>query len=552
VEPGAAITAASAPAPVGVVAGARQFARSVVVGLIIAGVITLVGPVLSYRADVATIREELQLRVSREAQVYAQAVSLYLGLLQSDLERLAQRPEVNLFDGSSAPEQVLLDATHHGSALFGVGVAVLDREGRPVWSEPPGLVDPGMSLLNRRWFQELLERGAPVFDSSAAHSRTFVVGVPIVRGGKIGGALAGFIDAGSGPLPGWQRGLTNDDILVTNAAGDVFLPEPPPDWTRATNMPALMRLLLAAPQGALLTLNGRHQLAAATAIGSTGLRLALVADEDRVIAPARARLLWQLAVVGLLQLATITLFSVFFRRIYRTFLRVETHAAAQERMAALGAAASLIAHEVKNSLNGLRAAVATQEAEGSGGLATRAIRGQTDRLAHLATSLLHFGKPAEPRAVDTRLDQLALEAVDGLRVLPEFDEVRLTTDLADAVPVTCDPLLVATALDNLIRNAVEAGVVAKDLGAVDEPAVRIAAGRDDGQAYVLVEDNAGGPAPDVEAHLFEPFVTGKPKGIGLGLAMARRAMEQQGGSLSFERGASGSRFVIRLPVAPSC
>ena len=545
-------TAASVPAPVGVVAGARQFARSVVAGLVVAGVITLVGPVLSYRADVATIREQLQLRVSREAQVYAQALGLYLGLLQSDLERLAQRPEINLFDGSTAPEQVLLDATHHGSVLFGVGVAVLDRDGRPVWSEPAGLLDPSVSLRNHRWFQELLERGAPVFDSTAIHSRTFVVAVPIVRSGKIAGALAGFLDAGSGTLPGWQRGLTHDDLLVTNAAGDVFLPETPPAWTHDTDLPALMGLLLAAPQGALLTLSGRHQLAAATAIGSTGLRLALVADEDRVIAPARARLLWQLGVVGLLQLATITLFSVFFRRIYRTFLRVETHAAEQERMAALGAAASLIAHEVKNSLNGLRAAVATQEAEGAGGLATRTIRGQTDRLAHLATSLLHFGKPAEPRAVRARLDQLAREAVDGLRVLPEFDEVRLTTELAEAVPVTCDPLLVATALDNLIRNAVEAGVVAKDLGAIEEPVVRISAGQQDGHAYVLVEDNAGGPAPDVAARLFEPFVTAKPKGIGLGLAMARRAMEQQGGSLSFEHSTTGSRFIIRLPVEHPC
>src|SRR5262249_51948211 len=179
-------------------------------------------------------------------------------------------------------------------------------------------------------------------------------------------------------------------------------------------------------------------------------------------------------------------------RIYRTFLRVEAHAAEQERMAALGAVASLIAHEVKNSLNGLRAAVALQEAEGTAGLATRTIRGQTDRLAHLATPLLHFGQPPEPRAVRAGLDELDRETVDGLRVLPEFDEVRLTADLAEPVPVTCDPLLVATALDNLIRNAVEASVVAKDLGAVDEPVVHISAGHHHGDAYGAAEGNAAG------------------------------------------------------------
>src|SRR5262249_56289944 len=129
---------------------------------------------------------------------------------------------------------------------------------------------------------------------------------------------------------------------------------------------------------------------------------------------------------------------------------------------ALGGGASPSAREVKNSLRGLRAAAARQDGEGAGGLAARAIRGQTDRLAHLASSLLHFGAPAEPRSVRARLDVLAQEAVDGLRVLPEFDEVRLTTELSQPVPVTCDPLLVTTALDNLIRNAIEATVVAKD------------------------------------------------------------------------------------------
>ena len=162
--------------------------------------------------------------------------------------------------------------------------------------------------------------------------------------------------------------------------------------------------------------------------------------------------------------------------------------------------------------------------------------------------MIHFGKPAQPRAVAARLDELAREAVDGLRVLPEFDEVRLEVHLAEPVRVVCDPVLVVTALDNLVHNAIEAGVVAKDLGRVEHPVVTVTAGRYDGAAWVMVEDNAGGPGPDVEAHLFEPFVTGKSKGIGLGLAMARRALEQQGGALAYERGTAGSRFIARLPV----
>jgi signal transduction histidine kinase len=79
--------------------------------------------------------------------------------------------------------------------------------------------------------------------------------------------------------------------------------------------------------------------------------------------------------------------------------------------------------------------------------------------------------------------------------------------------------------------------------------VRVA--REGRWALVEVNDNAGGPSAVVEARLFEPFVTGKPKGIGLGLSMTRRALESQGGSVTFERTSVGSRFMIRLPVASS-
>ena len=535
---------ATAPAPAGVVTGARQFARSVVTGLGLASLIMLLAPILSYRADVETMRRELLLRVSREARLHAQALGLYLELVESSLERLAQRPGPSLLARPTEPER---DALKHAAASFGMGLAVLDRDGLPVWSAPAGLLAPGRTQLDQHWFQALLARGASVFDATSQSPRRFVIGVPILRNDQLAGALAGLLDLSAGTLPGWEEQVPTDVLLVTNAAGTMFLPESPPDWSRDADMATLKARLAAAPEGMQVTLGGRHRLAASTPVGATGLTLALVTDEDRVIAPARQRMLWQLAVIGFLQLATVTLFSVFFRRIYRTFLQVESRAAEHDRMAALGTAASLIAHEVKNSLNGLKAATALLDADG-GDLATRTIRGQTDRLAHLATSLIHFGKPAQPRAVAARLDELAREAVDGLRVLPEFDEVRLDVHLAEPVRVVCDPVLVVTALDNLVRNAIEAGVVAKDLGRVEHPVVTVTAGRYDGAAWVMVEDNAGGPGPDVEAHLFEPFVTGKSKGIGLGLAMARRALEQQGGALAYERGTAGSRFIARLPV----
>jgi signal transduction histidine kinase len=524
----------------------RRFARSVLVGLFLVGAVAVLGPLLNFRADVAVIRDQLQARVAREADVYVQGLRVHFELLRADLERLAKRPEIDLFDDSTAPEQAVLDLTHHGSVLFRVGVAVLGVDGSPVWTEPEGMLANERGLRSQRWFQDLLARGTPVFDAVRGRPGIFVVGVPIERAGDVTGVLAGFSDAASGLLPERREGDPDLDLLIFDADGNPVVPTEPPPWVRQLDRPRFLRELLALPDGGPAVLGGREHLAAAVPIGTTGFTLVVAADSQRVIAPTRGRLLVQLAFIGVLQLATIVFFFVFFRRIYRAYLQVEARAAEQEKMAALGTAASLIAHEVKNSLNGLKAATALN-GTGDGRLA-RSVDAQLDRLAHLATSLLQFGKPATAQRVETRLDELARESIERLRVLPEFDEVEVTTALETPIAVRCDPLLVVTALDNLVRNAIEAAVTAKDLGRVAAPAVHLSAGRDDGHAFVAIEDNAGGPPSEVEMHLFEPFTTSKPKGIGLGLCMAKRAIDEEGGTLVFERTAAGSRFTVRLRV----
>ncbi len=98
------------------------------------------------------------------------------------------------------------------------------------------------------------------------------------------------------------------------------------------------------------------------------------------------------------------------------------------------------------------------------------MRGQIDRLSHLATSLLHFGKPATAQLSLTPVGQLVSDAVESLRVLPEAEEVEVDSELDTTLDVRCDPLLLVTALDNLLRNAMEAAVAAKDLGDRPVPA----------------------------------------------------------------------------------
>ena len=116
-----------------------------------------------------------------------------------------------------------------------------------------------------------------------------------------------------------------------------------------------------------------------------------------MLAPVRWRFFWQMLLVLVGQAVTILLFSWFLRRTYLRYREMDEVLAQHEKLAALGQAASLIAHEVKNSLNGMKAAASMLSADGDRTLPVRTMRGQIDRLSHLATSLLQL-RQARQRA----------------------------------------------------------------------------------------------------------------------------------------------------------
>jgi signal transduction histidine kinase len=68
------------------------------------------------------------------------------------------------------------------------------------------------------------------------------------------------------------------------------------------------------------------------------------------------------------------------------------------------------------------------------------------------------------------------------------------------------------------------------------------------RAVVEVRDSGSGPAPEVGDRLFEPFVTGKPEGVGLGLAVARQVAEAHGGRIAWHREEGRTCFTIELPA----
>ncbi|HEX2572656.1 MAG TPA: ATP-binding protein [Polyangia bacterium] len=537
----------------------RRLARAILIGLACLFCIAIIGPLISFRSDVANSRHQRQTRVAREATVFAESLKLLLDARIDELERVASRPEVDLADGNHAPEERLLTLSHRGSALFKC-VGFLGTQGNVVWAEPHEPLRPVSKerWQSQPWFQHLLAEQEPVVEIFDTATDTLVAGVPVVRGGQLTGVLVGLMDASEHLVPvnlfPEETALLvarSRRVLQISGKGSVFKEEL---TQRLPDLPAIFDDEGSGGPGTGMEWELANDSAFAffAPVKGSYLTVVLVDNEEPVLATLRGRLLYQLLFIASLQVASVLLFSLYLGRSYQRFLKVEAQIADNEKMIALGHASALIAHEVKNSLNGLSAATSYLSLDANDPVpAVRIMRGQIERLEHVARLLLDFAKPMAPRLVDCNLERLAHEAIEGLQLLPEAESVKVNAELDTPLPVRSDPLLLLTAIENLVRNAIEAGAAAKDTGRIAEPWVRVRGTLQAGTAILEIEDNAGGPPPEFEQTMFEPFATSKPKGIGLGLTMAFRAIESQGGMLEFARTPAGSRFTIRVAARTS-
>ena len=147
-----------------------------------------------------------------------------------------------------------------------------------------------------------------------------------------------------------------EQLLLLSSNERVVLPLAEPTWSHALDFDARVEALRAQNLGESWSLDGHEVMAEAFSVKNTGLQVLALESEETSITPIRKRLKVQLAFLLVVQAVALGAFVLFLRRTWRAFLEVEKHIAAQEKMAALGTAASLIAHEVKNSLNGMKAA----------------------------------------------------------------------------------------------------------------------------------------------------------------------------------------------------
>jgi signal transduction histidine kinase len=221
---------------------------------------------------------------------------------------------------------------------------------------------------------------------------------------------------------------------------------------------------------------------------------------------------------------------------------------ASERQRLLGQLAAGFAHELRNAVTGARLAIdlhrrrcdvqrpATSTADDSLAVATR----QLDIVEAEVRGLLALGRPAEAALERTDLDRLIDEVRDLTAARASHAGVAIDRGSPTGLALSARRDSLRAALVNLILNAIDA--------AGRGGAVRLDVIAEPGAVSLVVEDTGPGPPPALAATMHEPFVTGKPEGVGLGLAVAQAVAAEHGGTLSWSRHGDRTRFAIRLPV----
>jgi signal transduction histidine kinase len=214
----------------------------------------------------------------------------------------------------------------------------------------------------------------------------------------------------------------------------------------------------------------------------------------------------------------------------------------RERLAGLGRVAAGVAHEVRNPLASikLRADLAHRSKDIPERVREdlREISSEVSRLDRLVADLLVVsGRKAGPR-VKTELGMLVQKRMALLDLWAKERGVDLVAEGSGEGDV--DPDAIARAVDNLLRNAVEAASEGTEVHARVEAK--------DHRVAITVSDPGPGVPPERERELFEPFFTTKPDGTGLGLALSRSVAQAHGGSLEYSRAQGRTCFTIVLPT----
>lgn len=285
------------------------------------------------------------------------------------------------------------------------------------------------------------------------------------------------------------------------------------------------------------------------------LRLGLHMDEVR---GAERRMFTRMAVslAAALLLSVVSLGAIWLRQAYSTLsekhARAEAALRRRDRLSAMGELASTVAHEVRNPLNAIAMSAQRLKREFTPAAASDAERaeaaellgvmqGETARINAIVQQFLAFARPPRlaPAPVDLGAEIEGL--VEAARPLAGAHDVSIAAETAGAGKAVVDAAQLRQAIDNLVRNAIEA--------TPPGGRVRVVARSGSKGHSVEVSDTGAGIAPEDVPRIFDLYFTTKPEGTGVGLAVTQQIVAAHGGTIEVESSpGAGTTMTVRLPA----
>ncbi len=257
-----------------------------------------------------------------------------------------------------------------------------------------------------------------------------------------------------------------------------------------------------------------------------------------------------------------------FNRTIDELTTMRKRLAHSERIAARREIARQVAHEIKNPLAPIRAAVETLRRLRDRGRpefdeyfdeATVTVLNEVHRIQEIVTEFTKFARMPAPKFDRIDLVDVARGVVklhDSIDTQPGDTQTgsrnsgpRVRLEHEPLPPILADHDQLVQVLTNLVQNGIEA-VQSSDAMAGVRPEITVGLRREGDHAIIIsVADNGPGVATELRDKLFEPYVSDKPEGTGLGLAIVQRIVHEHGGGIDYRDGAAGGAvFEVSLPI----
>jgi signal transduction histidine kinase len=268
----------------------------------------------------------------------------------------------------------------------------------------------------------------------------------------------------------------------------------------------------------------------------------------------RSELLPMLVVGSLISLGLLGLTFIYALRLINRSRRLEAEAQIADRLAYVGSLASGLAHEIRNPLNAMAVNLQMLDEEmdtscpGNEGEVRSMVSGamaEVQRLNLLVTQFLEYARPVDPEFVPSDLNEIVGDTLDFLQADMDSARIRVHRDLSPLIPrIPLDARQIRQALLNILLNAKQ---VQPEGGRID---VLTAMGPR-GEVQIAIRDDGPGIPPEERDKIFRIFYSTKGGGTGMGLPIARRILENHGGTIEVDTGpGQGTCFTLVLPRTP--